>query len=255
METPSSLRRVTRSQTTSALQSQKSKQEDGVVSRSRTVLLDITNDSPIIGLAKKTPLSSMSKSFSQAKKTPGSGEALLRGQVKTLLQKVEEEEAELVNKLSEPNASQLDKILIAPPVVVVNGDPEFKQKVDDLKSIDCLINRALLFDSPGKAETDDHVRASIDKEAGDDEEECLDELIDGLMKMSMQEDEKRVAEFAGKHTRFIYNSDGEIEGEEEVSKMKNVSPSVLVLKGLPVPEGKHLRFQDEDEDEDEDKED
>lgn len=80
-------------------------------------------------MAKKTPLSSMSKSFSQAKKTPGSGEALLRGQVKTLLQKVEEEEAELVNKLSEPIASQLDKILIAPPVVVVNGDPEIKQKV------------------------------------------------------------------------------------------------------------------------------
>lgn len=80
-------------------------------------------------MAKKTPLSSMSKSFSQAKKTPGSGEALLRGQVKTLLQKVEEEEAELVNKLLDPNASQLDKILIAPPVVVVNGDPEIKQKV------------------------------------------------------------------------------------------------------------------------------
>ena len=99
-----------------------------MVSRSKTVLLDITNDSPIIGLAKKTPLSSMSKSFSQAKKTPGSGEALLRGQVKSLLQKVEEE-VELVNKLSEPGASQLDKILIAPPVVVVNGDPEIKQKV------------------------------------------------------------------------------------------------------------------------------
>lgn len=128
--------------------------------------------------------------------------------------------------------------------------------MDALKSIDCLINRALLFDSPGKAETDDHVRASIDKEDGldEEEEECLDELIDGLMKMSMQEDEKRVAEFVGKHTRFIYNSDDEIEGEEEVGKMKNVSPSVLVLKGLPVPEGKHLRFQDEDEDEDEDKE-
>lgn len=130
--------------------------------------------------------------------------------------------------------------------------------MDALKSIDCLINRALLFDSPGKAETDDHVRASIDKEDGvdeeEEEEECLDELIDGLMKMSMQEDEKRVAEFVGKHTRFIYNSDDEIEGEEEVGKMKNVSPSVLVLKGLPVPEGKHLHFQDEDEDEDEDKE-
>lgn len=47
----------------------------------------------------ETPSSSRAKQrSSRAKKTPGSGEALLRGQVKTLLQKVEEE-AEL-SKLS-----------------------------------------------------------------------------------------------------------------------------------------------------------
>lgn len=64
----------------------------------RSALIDITNDSPIVGLAfgnLETPSSAMSKKriSSRAKhdSTPGSGEALLRGQVKTLLQKVEEE--------------------------------------------------------------------------------------------------------------------------------------------------------------------
>lgn len=66
----------------------------------RCALIDISNDSPIVGLANgkdnlETPLSSMKK---RVKKTPGSGEALLRGQVKTLLQKVEEEA--VISKLS-----------------------------------------------------------------------------------------------------------------------------------------------------------
>lgn len=77
----------------------KSKQQD------RSALLDITNDSPIVGVAKdslQTPLSSIAKQRSnQVKKTPGSGEALLRGQVKTLLQKVEEEA--VLSKLSLEN--------------------------------------------------------------------------------------------------------------------------------------------------------
>lgn len=85
---------------------EKNKQDDAV-SRSRngerSALLDITNDSPIVGLAtgslvEKTPSSSVVKNCVRAKRTPGSGEALLRCQVKTLLQKVEEE-AVLVNKL------------------------------------------------------------------------------------------------------------------------------------------------------------
>ncbi|KAK4773936.1 hypothetical protein SAY87_028955 [Trapa incisa] len=62
-------------------------------------LVDITNSSPIVGLATGslvTPSSSFAKkrvSRGEAMMTPGSGEALLRGQVKTLLQKVEEEAA------------------------------------------------------------------------------------------------------------------------------------------------------------------
>lgn len=69
----------------------KSRQRNAM-QQDRSALIDITNDSPIVGLASgnlKTPLSSMAKQ--KVKNTPGSGEALLRGQVKTLLQKVEEE--------------------------------------------------------------------------------------------------------------------------------------------------------------------
>lgn len=60
-------------------------------------LLDITNNSPIVGLAMgnllQTPSSFSKKSRSRQRitMTPGSGETLLRDQVKTLLQKVEEE--------------------------------------------------------------------------------------------------------------------------------------------------------------------
>ncbi|THU44799.1 hypothetical protein C4D60_Mb02t11170 [Musa balbisiana] len=66
-------------------------------------------------------------------------------------------------------------------------------------------------------------------------------------KMSMLNDEPRLPEFTGKHTRFIYNSDDEMVREKEAMGGAAVSPSVLVLKGLPRPQGKHLRFQEEDE--------
>ncbi|KAI3665376.1 hypothetical protein L6452_44000 [Arctium lappa] len=124
METPSSSsRRITRSQAlamaannTIHITSRKNEEfEKGVLKssqktngvkqeekeRERSALIDITNDSPIVGLAignLKTPSSTFSKkrmiirnSQSKQSTSPGSGEALLRGQVKTLLQKVEEE--------------------------------------------------------------------------------------------------------------------------------------------------------------------
>ncbi|KAL8494569.1 hypothetical protein ACS0TY_025405 [Phlomoides rotata] len=111
METPSSSRRVTRSQTlvssangSNLLLSKKVEDSEKTMTKSkknqqqdRYALIDITNDSPIVGLAMgslKTPSSAMSKkrvSGGQFARSPGSGEALLRGQVKTLLQKVEEE--------------------------------------------------------------------------------------------------------------------------------------------------------------------
>lgn len=69
----------------------KAKQRNGKL-QERSALIDITNDSPIIGLAMVTPSSAVSKKrVIIGQTTPGSGEALLRGQVKNLLQKVEEE--------------------------------------------------------------------------------------------------------------------------------------------------------------------
>ncbi|KAL8118122.1 uncharacterized protein LOC141723575 [Apium graveolens] len=116
METPSSARRITRSNLFAASNNTipvstndqngvlKTMQKSGIKQQDRSALFDITNDSPIIGLAKgslSTPSSGFSKKESVISSqcsdnnvgstTPGSGEALLRSQVKCLLQKVEEE--------------------------------------------------------------------------------------------------------------------------------------------------------------------
>lgn len=83
---------------------QKQCKKSGKKKQDRSALFDITNDSPIVGLAMgnlSTPSSGFSKKRSIINSqcsdnnvestTPGSGEALLRSQVKSLLQKVEEE--------------------------------------------------------------------------------------------------------------------------------------------------------------------
>ncbi|XP_016459198.2 uncharacterized protein LOC107782771 [Nicotiana tabacum] len=90
METPSSTRRVTRSQVLSDSNKIVKESENKEVTKSRSALIDLTN-SPIVGLASgnlETP-----SSFTKGSKccTPGSGEAILRCQVKNLLQMVEEE--------------------------------------------------------------------------------------------------------------------------------------------------------------------
>ncbi|XP_020703158.1 uncharacterized protein LOC110114576 [Dendrobium catenatum] len=343
METPSSMRRVTRSQTSSFSQT-KSKQEEARSinngNHERAALQDISNDSPINGVAtEKTPISSVMKHGSLPKKTPGSGEALLRGQVKILLEKVEEE-AELVNKLSNrhrraPFLPFLGVLPISPALLaaptpantpqnfgnskakeeagkdavngVVMGDvimviPKVAESVkheEPLELHKCVVNKALLFDSPSKSEASDassNISSSVtyqgsvvsssyddnsskwsiqanasaceddeveyfedfDEEDLDyykenvEEEGCLDELCERLGKITVEDREmKKMPEFKGKHTRFIYSSDGEIEAEEEIGRVcsagKALSPSVMLLKGLPLPEGKHLRFHEDDE--------
>ena len=74
-----------------------------------------------------------------------------------------------------------------------------------------------------------------------DDEGLVDELCEGICKISVSENDTRAAavKLRGKHTRFVYNSDDEIVEEEEV----------LHLKGLPTPKGKHLRFPVEEEEE------
>lgn len=63
--------------------------------------MDLTNDSPIVGLAdggsNVETQSAKKQRESRVKNMLGSGEALLRCQVKTLLQKVEEEASDLLS--------------------------------------------------------------------------------------------------------------------------------------------------------------
>jgi len=75
--------------------------------------------------------------------------------------------------------------------------------------------------------------------------EGLDELCEGLNNIRVNE--KVVPSFAGKHTRFVYNSDDELVNEEEDESVNDDSPNVMHLKGLPTPKGKHLRFSEEEE--------
>lgn len=74
--------------------------------------------------------------------------------------------------------------------------------------------------------------------------EGLDELCEGLNNIRVNE--KVVPKFAGKHTRFVYNSDDELVNEVEDGSVNADSPNVLHLKGLPTPKGKHLRFSEEE---------
>ncbi|XP_062010795.1 uncharacterized protein LOC133727194 [Rosa rugosa] len=153
METPSSTRRVTRSQTlvpqsnnTIPISRKSNEDSEMGVSKSRTrngkqqqqqqdrsALIDITNDSPIVGVAMQTPSSAIMKLRSiRAKTTPGSGEALLRGQVKTLLQQVEEE-AEL-SKLSFENRPfrHLQGLIGNSPTGLLAPTPANTPQVNDL---------------------------------------------------------------------------------------------------------------------------
>ncbi|XP_057947896.1 uncharacterized protein LOC131143628 [Malania oleifera] len=95
-----------------------------------------------------------------------------------------------------------------------------------------------------------------EEDEGDDESELVDELCKGMNKMSVCDEKK----FAGKHTRFVYDTDDEIIGREEAGEEESgassaigSSPGVLRLKGLPTPKGKHFRFPDGEEEEEEEK--
>lgn len=230
--------------------------EKGVLKprQQRSALIDITNDSPIVGLAMGNL---EKKNNTQVKQnTPGSGEALLRGQVKNLLHKVEEE-AEMV---------------------IQSIEGEKQESVESEKS--CLVTRSLLSDFSEKSDSSEctsvvteedeasiwsiQVNAStkdqeeeeedegIEEEKYDccdeEEEEEEDEEYDGGLVDELCEELSKIcvngAKFEGKHTRFVYNSDDEIEGEEECET--EFSSGVLRLKGLPTPKGKHLRFPEEE---------
>ncbi|KAK8674113.1 hypothetical protein V6N13_112411 [Hibiscus sabdariffa] len=85
----------------------------------------------------------------------------------------------------------------------------------------------------GSIDDEDDYEEPFEEEEEEDDGGEVDELCEGLSKISMEE------MFRGKHTRFLYNSDDEIEGEEG---------NAMRLKGLPTPKGKHLRFPLEEQD-------
>ncbi|CAA6663204.1 unnamed protein product [Spirodela intermedia] len=301
METPSSTRRVTRSQA-SSLASEISGQEGGTTlnpqssssssSRSRAaVLVDITNDSPIVGIAAASLKTPPSAAAGESKlwiggRTPCSGEAILRGQVKNLLQKVEEEEGEpfltFLGHLAPTTTN-------TPQIVCLSGDepepvPASPRGEDGGYEFPEVINGGIVLFLPLSARTsqetvcpeevpteeedgcssawslqaydgssledgDGSEWTEEDEEDDDEEEEDEDDgrlvdLCEGVRTMSMGQSE--LPEFAGKHTRFTYDSDGEIVAEVEVTTA--APSSVLRLRGMPAPEGKHLRFQEEEED-------
>ncbi|CAL4924012.1 unnamed protein product [Urochloa decumbens] len=87
----------------------------------------------------------------------------------------------------------------------------------------------------------------------DSDDDCFDDLCEEMSKMTVVDEEERKAglpQYEGKHTRFIYNSDDEIEREEVADAAEaRAELGALMLRGLPVPEGRHLRFHEDDEDE------
>ncbi|KAI7752195.1 hypothetical protein M8C21_008067 [Ambrosia artemisiifolia] len=270
METPLSSRRITRS---SRLENQESTNKCFLKSRNQerenSALIDITNGSPIVGLAMgslKTPSSRCSKkrmmipsSESKTATTPGSGETLLRGQVKSLLQKVEEEG--VISKICfEPNPLIYKRFLNSPMAVLAptpantpqvynfsnnNGFESFTVSpvaetfnftqllneiiaesneedkgeknvitkslfMDDSESSDC--NSLVTCQDSNSSGWSVQVNASTSEECKDDEGHenvVVDELCEEMSKISVN----KGVEFTGKHTRFVYDSDEEPEGE------------------------------------------
>ncbi|CAB62645.1 hypothetical protein [Arabidopsis thaliana] len=230
METPSSAKRVTRSQAISAINdsdsdfkvpfSSSNKTEDSSIDQrkeeDRSALIDITNDSPIVGLTMQTPPSGfmVKRKSSRIKITPGSGEALLRGQVKTLLHKVEEG-TELIHSIKTRPFIHLvtsPMRLLAPTPANTPQFPNFSD--DDVK---------IKIASPIVA---GNLRTSQISEEKEDKR---------MKKMNVETNQ---AEFAGKHNRFLYNSE-----DDEIVEAKEV----LHLKGIPTPRGKHFRFATQEE--------
>ncbi|XP_061949259.1 uncharacterized protein LOC133672758 [Populus nigra] len=313
METPSSTKRVTRSQALAALTNTttnniplsrakiedssdkgetKSRRNAKQQLRDRSALIDITNDSPIVGLAMEsleTPSSTLrNQKSSRAKNniphTPGSGEALLRGQVKTLLHKVEEEAelSKLSLGVSEIFEVEKQDCLESQKTLTRSLMLDFSEKSEGSDSLECSSELTFQGDSCGvmvseskdkSSMTEDdnasiwsiQVNASTHDEDEEEEYYCYHNeyeeveeeeegeqaddggLLDELCEgiSKISVTVKSMAKFEGKHTRFVYNSDDEIVEEVDCGDMD--SDGVLRLKGLPTPKGKHLRFHSDEE--------
>ncbi|KAM0859838.1 hypothetical protein ACQ4PT_046958 [Festuca glaucescens] len=225
METPLSTRRITRSLAAAATASaQKSAAAADLSCRSkkaagdappRAALHDITNDSPIVGLAAGglgTPQASTAgaKNRPRPRCTPGSGEALLRGQVKTLLQKVDEEGTAAIKplrihallgvtrspaQLLAPTPANTPQLWAGSAASLLPDGPtvmpcvlEEEELIPKLQVIaDPPANRALVFDdSPEKSDltTDESVASSLTFHGSSSGDRSADD--DGSSVWSMQ---------------------------------------------------------------------
>lgn len=135
------------------------------------------------------------------------------------------------------------------------GEVESKEKMtpsdDDTWSIQ--------VNASTKDEEEDEEEGGLEEEVEEEEEyddnydeieedgSVVDDLCEAITKINVNEEGHKVmAKFEGKHTRFVYNSDDELEGAEECNvEAASSSPGVLHLKGLPTPKGKHLRFPEQ----------
>lgn len=108
---------------------------------------------------------------------------------------------------------------------------------DDAASIWSIqVNASSTRDEDEEEDGDFDESSEEDEEEEEDDEyyyeeggENVDDLCEEMSKICVEE-----PKFMGKHIRFVYNSEDEIEEEEVLG--------VLRLKGLPTPKGKHLRF-------------
>eukprot|EP01018_Ginkgo_biloba_P019954 Gb_14634 [translate_table: standard] len=170
-----------------------------------------------------------------------------------------------------PEKTDPDTSVSSPSSVISSEDsPKVRNmEDDDVSEWSVQVN----ISSPGPEQADEYVQGENDveeqvndvyeedennedqdeddeQEEGEviEEHEC-EELCQGLSRVSMHDSNggcrQTVPAFAGKHTRFVYNSDDEFE-EEVVSELP--SPNLVRLKGMPTPKGKHFRFPEDDDD-------
>ncbi|KAH6558205.1 hypothetical protein KP509_1Z073500 [Ceratopteris richardii] len=96
----------------------------------------------------------------------------------------------------------------------------------------------------------DEYYADGDDDEGAYDEEVCDELCDMFKGMGFEVEKKNLPKGEGKHTRFLYNEDDEgetmeavlVKGEEDLS----CSDSIIRLRGIPAPLGRHMRFKDDE---------
>lgn len=124
------------------------------------------------------------------------------------------------------------------------GEAESKENDDNSSIWSIQVNASTKDDEEDEEEGGlEEEEEEYDDDNYDENEEdgdLVDELCEAISKINVN------AKFEGKHTRFVYNSEDEIEGVEE-EDASAASPGVLHLKGLPTPKGKHLRFPEENE--------